>query len=49
MQLDARLPLSSHDKVLLQQLLTRDLPATLRELADWMSEHGEKGEQEGYL
>lgn len=49
MQLDARLPLSSHDRVVLQQLLTRDLPATLRELAAWMSEHGEKGEQEGYL
>lgn len=49
MQLDARLPLSGHDKVLLEQLLTRDLPHALRELASWMAEHGEKGEQEGYL
>jgi hypothetical protein len=49
MQLDARLPLSSHDKVLLDQLRIRALPGTLRELANWMTAHGEKGEQEGYL
>ena len=49
MKLDARSPLSSHDKVLLEQLTTRVLPAALRELANWMLAHGEKGEQEGYL
>ncbi len=49
MQLDARLPLSSHDKVLLEQMTTRVLPAALREIANWMQAHGEKGEQEGYL
>lgn len=48
-QLDARLPLSSHDKVLLGQLMTRDLPAELRDLARWMTTHNEKGEQEGFL
>ena len=25
------------------------LPASLHALAQWLSEHGEKGEQEGYL
>ena len=49
MQLDTRLPLSSHDKVLLEQLLARDLPAELRELAHGMQAHNAKGEQEGYL
>jgi hypothetical protein len=49
MQLDARSPLSSHDKVLLEQLTARVLPAPLREIANWMQAHGEKGEQEGYL
>ncbi len=48
-QLEARLPLSSHDKVLMAQLLVRDLPVPLRELAHWMQAHGEKGEQEGFL
>ena len=49
MQLDTRLPLSCHDKVLLQQMTARNLPGVLRELANWMTAHGEKGEQEGYL
>ncbi len=49
MQLDARPPLSSHDKVVLEQLVARALPAELRDLANWMQAHGEKGEQEGYL
>ena len=49
MQLDARLPLSSHDKVLLEQLTMRALPSVLGDLANWMTTHGEKGEQEGYL
>jgi hypothetical protein len=49
MRLDVRLPLSSHDKVLLEELRTRNLPAALREIAIWMQRHGEKGEQESYL
>jgi hypothetical protein len=49
LQLDTRAPLSSHDKVLLEQLSARALPAPLHELANWMQTHGEKGEQEGYL
>ena len=49
MLLDARSSLSSHDKVLLEQLTTRVLPTALREIANWMQAHGEKGEQEGYL
>ena len=49
MGLDSRLPLSSHDKVLLELLAKRSLPSVLRDLANWMIEHCEKGEQEGYL
>lgn len=49
MQLDARSPLTSHDKVLLEQLSVRTLPAPLHDLANWMQAHDEKGEQEGYL
>jgi hypothetical protein len=49
MQLGARLPLSGHDKVLLETLTARTLPPGLQELAIWMKMHGEKGEQEGYL
>lgn len=49
MQLEARLPLSSHDKVLLEQLAGRALPPVLQALMNWMKAHGEKGEQEGYL
>lgn len=48
-QLEARLPLSGHDKVVLEQLTDRILPPALQELAIWMKVHGEKGEQEGYL
>jgi hypothetical protein len=48
-QLDVRSPLTNHDKVLLEQLSARELPVPLRELANWMQAHGEKGEQEGYL
>ncbi len=48
-QLDTRLPLTDHDKVLLEQLSARDLPPALRALAEWMHAHNEKGEQEGYL
>lgn len=49
MQLGARLPLSGHDKVLLEILTARTLPPGLQELANWMNMHGEKGEQEGFL
>lgn len=49
MQLNARLPLSSHDKVLLEQMKARLLPPALQDLAQWMTAHGEKGEQESYL
>lgn len=49
MQLDTRLPLSSRDKVLLEQLRAGALPPALRDLASWMEMHSEKGEQEGYL
>lgn len=48
-QLDARAPLSSHDKVVLEQLRARELPADLSALAHWMHARGAKGEQEGYL
>lgn len=48
-RLNARAPLSDHDKVVLQQLFTRSLPAPLQELAQWMLAHGQKGEQEGFL
>jgi hypothetical protein len=47
--LSTPLPWSSHDKVLLQQLIAHELPDMLRELADWMARHGKKGEQDGYL
>lgn len=47
--MDTRLSLSSHDKVLLEQLSARALPSELRDLAHWMKTHDEKGEQEGFL
>ncbi len=49
MQLGAHLPLSHHDKVLLEQLKVDALPPELRDLVNWMKAHGQKGEQEGYL
>ena len=49
LRLDARMPLSSHDKILLEQMLKHELPPVLQDLAQWMQAHGEKGEQEGYL
>ncbi len=49
LRLDARTPLSSHDKILLEQMVKHDLPPVLQDLAQWMQAHGEKGEQEGYL
>lgn len=48
-RLRSRQPLSDSDHELLRRLMQSDLPPTLAGLANWMSENGEKGEQEGYL
>ena len=48
--LRVRKPLTEVDKLQLAALRqTSALPAPLVELLEWMLEHGEKGEQEGYL
>ena len=48
--LRARKPLTEVDRLQLGALRQATaLPAQLAELAEWMLEHGEKGEQEGYL
>lgn len=49
--LTTRKPLTMHDRQLLATLETDAiaLPASLAELATWIAEHGDKGEQEGYL
>jgi hypothetical protein len=48
--LSARKALCEPDRQQLESLLAADaLPAMLAGLAHWMLEHGEKGEQEGYL
>jgi hypothetical protein len=48
--LRVRKPLTEVDKLQLTALRqTSALPAPLVELLEWMLEHGEKGEQEGYL
>ena len=48
--LRVRKPLTEVDKKQLAALRkTNVLPASLSELAEWMLDHGEKGEQEGYL
>jgi hypothetical protein len=44
-----RRPLSDHDREHLASLTERSLPPEFRNLATWMIEHGEKGEQEGAL
>lgn len=49
LRLSARAPLSNHDKVLIEQLLARELPEPLQALARWMQAHDAKGEQEGFL
>ncbi|MBM3341299.1 MAG: hypothetical protein FJY56_04180 [Betaproteobacteria bacterium] len=49
LRLSARARLSSHDKVLIEQLLARELPQPLAALARWMQTHDAKGEQEGFL
>jgi hypothetical protein len=49
-KLRARKPLTETDKFQLASLQRENhLPEQLAELAKWMLEHGEKGEQEGYL
>lgn len=48
--LSARKPLTELDRQQLTTLqATPTLPPMLAELATWMAQHGEKGEQEGYL
>ncbi len=47
--LRGRLPLTPSDREMLRRLAQQRLPAALAQLAGWMIEHGEKGEQEGYL
>lgn len=48
--LRARKPLTEVDRLQLASLRQETaLPTQLAELAEWMLEHGEKGEQEGYL
>lgn len=48
--LRARKPLTEVDRLQIASLRQETaLPTQLAELAEWMLEHGEKGEQEGYL
>lgn len=47
--LRVRKPLNDTDRCQLAAWQKTTLPGTLAELAAWMTEHGEKGEQEGYL
>lgn len=44
-----RQPLTPRDCERLAVLRTHLLPAALEQLLEWMEEHGEKGEQEGFL
>lgn len=44
-----RRPLAPADRTLLDQIEPQRLPSSLAELRQWMIEHCEKGEQEGYL
>jgi Protein of unknown function C-terminus (DUF2399) len=49
-KLPARKPLTETDRQQLASLQTGSvLPPMLAELAEWMAQHGEKGEQEGFL
>jgi hypothetical protein len=45
----SRQPLSAFGRARLEALAEASLPVTLTQLARWMSEHGEKGEQEALL
>lgn len=47
--LSARAPLTARDRERLLACASTALPAPLAELAQWMLDHGEKGEQEGFL
>ena len=48
--LSARRPLNETDRRQLTALQTDStLPTMFSKLVEWMLEHGEKGEQEGYL
>lgn len=47
--LPKRKPLTERDRQRLTALSQLDLPEPLRALAEWMTTHGEKGEQEGFL
>lgn len=47
--LPLRMPLSPFDRAKLDGLLRQRLPSDLEGLANWMNEHGVKGEQEGFL
>ena len=47
--LPSRKVVTGRDRAQIEALLTLSLPAALRDLAQWIREHGEKGEQEAYL
>jgi len=48
--LAARKPINETDRSQLASLQADpELPAMLAELVTWMAQHGEKGEQEGYV
>jgi hypothetical protein len=47
--LPRRKPLTERDRQRLDALAAVPLPAPLPSLAEWMRNHGEKGEQEGFL
>ncbi|MGB0129236.1 MAG: DUF2399 domain-containing protein, partial [Rhodocyclaceae bacterium] len=47
--LKTRQSLTAADRRLLDSLMQRPLPGSLAELARWILDRGEKGEQEGYL
>lgn len=48
-ELPRRRPLTAHDRARLGALMSADLPPDLADLARWMDEHGEKGEQEALI
>jgi len=47
--LNRKRDLTENDKDRLNRLLLQPMPENLRELAAWMLENGEKGEQEGIV
>lgn len=42
-------PLSAFDRIKVESLQRRSLQGGLKQLADWMAKHDQKGEQEGLL